>query len=43
MVYYVEDGTVYTLMIRITGKMLCDDEYLNNPKMRKNIEIKKCM
>ncbi len=31
-VYYVEDGTAYTLMTRITGKMLCDEEYLNNPK-----------
>ena len=25
-VYYVEDGTTYTLMTRITGKMLCDEE-----------------
>ena len=31
-VYYVEDGTAYTLMTRITGKMLCDEEYLNDPK-----------
>lgn len=29
--YYVENQTAYTLMSRITGKMLCDEEYLNNP------------
>lgn len=31
-IYCVEDGTAYTLMTRIQGKMLCDEEYLNNPK-----------
>lgn len=29
--YYVENQTAYTLMSRITGKMLCDEEYLNDP------------
>lgn len=32
-VYCVEDGTAFTLMSRIHGKMLCDEEYLNNPEM----------
>lgn len=31
LVYYVEDGKAYTLMTRIKGKMLCDEEYLTNP------------
>lgn len=31
-VYYVEDGKAYTLMTRMTGKMLCDEEYLKHPK-----------
>lgn len=30
-VYCVENGTAYTLMSRITGKMLCDEEYLRSP------------
>ena len=29
--YYVENQIAYTLMSRITGKMLCDEEYLNEP------------
>ena len=31
-VYYAEDGIAYTLMTKVKGKMLCDEEYLNNPK-----------
>ncbi len=30
--YCVESETAYTLMSKITGKMLCDETYLNNPK-----------
>lgn len=35
--YYVEDDTAYTLMTRIKGKMLCDEEFLNNPEMLINL------
>ena len=31
--YEEEDGFSYTLMSRIKGKMLCDDEILRNPKL----------
>lgn len=31
-VYYVENETAYTLMTKIRGKMLCDEEYLNQPE-----------
>lgn len=30
--YCFENGRFYLLMTRISGKMACDDEYLNNPK-----------
>lgn len=30
--YCVEENIAYTLMSRIKGKMLCDEEYLNNPE-----------
>ena len=30
-VYCVENGTAYTLMSRITGEMLCDEEFLRTP------------
>ena len=29
--YYIENETTYTLMTKIQGKMLCDEEYLYNP------------
>lgn len=29
--YIVEKETAYTLMTRVNGKMLCDEEFLNNP------------
>lgn len=28
--YYIEEGNAYTLMTKINGTMLCDEEYLNN-------------
>lgn len=31
-VYCVEEGMAYTLMTRVSGKMLCDEEYLNAPE-----------
>ncbi len=30
-VYCVENGKAYTLMTRVKGKMLCDEEYLKDP------------
>lgn len=30
--YIVEDGLAFTLMSRVSGNMLCDDEYLSNPQ-----------
>ncbi len=29
--YYVENETAYTIMTRVNGKMLCDEEFLYNP------------
>jgi len=31
--YIVEDHTAYTLMTKMSGKMLCDDEYMRNPEL----------
>lgn len=31
--YCVEDGNAYTLMTKMQGIMLCDEEYLNNPTL----------
>lgn len=53
LLYYVENGTAYTLMTKIIGKMLCDEEYLNQPeklihlvadglKMLWNVKIDDC-
>lgn len=32
LMYHVENGTAYTLMSRLEGKMLCDEEFLTSPQ-----------
>lgn len=32
LMYHVENGTAYTLMSRLDGKMLCDEEFLTSPQ-----------
>ena len=51
--YIVENGMAYTLMTRVKGKMLCDEEYLNAPerlldlmarglRMLWSVDVKEC-